>query len=294
MRGTLVLRTGLLAVVLAGTAIFLAPRVCAQAPGRPDTQVGAAILPLAPPGGRIGVSVRNVGAEDVKALKLAAQSGAVIENVEPDSPAGKAGLRVNDVVVEFDGERVRSARQLTRLVLETPPGLHVKVGVMRDGRRTDLEVTPAENRPGPIFRGEDLSRALEGLGELGRNLDLERFRFRLPPGAGMAARPGRLGVNVQELSGDLFSYFSVKNGVLVSSVVNDSPAARAGLKAGDVITAVDSRPVATVGQLVEALGDPGAAREVTLSVVRDRKDLTLKAKLEAAGAPTPAPRRGPA
>ena len=161
---------------------------------------------------------------------------------------------------------------------------------MRDGRRSDLEVTPAEGRPGFEFRNDQFWRAMEGIGQLGRDM---AFNFRLPPGVGMGGRPGRLGANVQELSGDLFAYFGVKNGVLVASVANDSPAAKAGLKAGDVITAVDGRSVATTAELIRALGDSNTAREVALAVVRDKKELTLKAKLEAVKAPAPAPLRAP-
>ena len=246
----------------------------------------APVLPaLAPEGGHIGVSIRNVGPDDVKKLKLAGEAGVIIETVQPDSPASAAGLRAGDLIVEFDGERVRSARQLTRLVLETPPGRHVRIGVMRDGRRSDLEVTPAPAPAGLAFQSDAVRQALEGIGRFGRDLAQE---LGVPPGPGASVRRGRLGVNVQPLEADLSAYFGVKNGVLVSSVVGDSPAAKAGVRAGDVITAVDGRSVTGVNDLVGALGDPGAAREVTLTVVRDKKELTLKAKIE--GVPAPAVR----
>jgi len=189
------------------------------------------------------------------------------------------------------GERVRSARQLSRLVLETPPGRHVKVGVMRDGRRSDLEVTPAQAPPGVAFQNDDLQRALEGIGRWGRDL-VQGFGFQPGPGMGMGMRRARLGVVMQPLGPDLASYFGVKNGVLVSSVANDSPAAKAGLKAGDVITAVDGRSVANAAELTGAMGDPNTSREVTLTVVRDKKPLTLKAQLDGSSAPQRVPGRG--
>jgi serine protease Do len=286
MQGSRLLKTCLLAVALAAATV-VASSVRAQGAGAaPGGR--APVLPapaLAPDGGHIGVSIRNVGPDDVKKLKLAGEAGVMIEAVQPDSPASAAGLRAGDLIVEFDGERVRSARQLTRLVLETPPGRHVRVGVMRDGRRSDLEVTPAPAPPGLALQSDAVRQALEGIGRFGRDLAQE---LGMPPGPGASLRRGRLGVSVQPLEADLAAYFGVKAGVLVSSVVVDSPASKAGVRAGDVITAVDGRSVTGVNDLVGALGDSGAAREITLTVVRDRKELTLKAKIE--GVPAPAVR----
>jgi S1-C subfamily serine protease len=89
-----------------------------------------------------------------------------------------------------------------------------------------------------------------------------------------------LGVTVQEVSGDLAAYFGVKAGVLVAGVMPDSPAAKAGLKAGDVITGVNGKPVASPRELVMALPTDDAAHEVTLTVVREKKETTFKATLQ--------------
>ena len=87
-------------------------------------------------GSRIGLSIDDVGDSD------GADEGAVVRDVAQDSSAASAGFADGDVIVEFDGERVRSASQLTRLVRETPAGRMVGATVMRDGRRVELEVTP--------------------------------------------------------------------------------------------------------------------------------------------------------
>src|SRR5262245_49080071 len=71
-------------------------------------------------GRQIGLSVLDIDAEEAKRLKLPNAGGVFIEDVQEDSPAAKAGIKDGDVVVEFDGERVRSTRQFTRLVQETP------------------------------------------------------------------------------------------------------------------------------------------------------------------------------
>ena len=242
--------------------------------------------------GMIGLRLSEVTAEHVKTLKLTKQEGAVVESVRPNSAAATAGFHENDVVLQFDGERVRSAAHLTRLVAETPPGREVMVGVVREGRRIDLRVKP---EPGnwfePRFGGmidldsedwkEQMERAGRAAREMGRNLPEV-----LAPGQ------GRLGVTVQELSGELAEYFGVKSGVLVASVTADSPAAKAGVKAGDVITAVNGKTVTTPGEIVSSLPSPdGAAHEVTLTIVREKREMPMRVTL-AAPASTGKPARG--
>jgi len=234
----------------------------------------------------IGVRLSDVTAENVKTLKLSKAEGAVVESVNPNTPAATAGLREKDVIVQFDGERVRSASHLSRLVAETPAGREVMFSVMRDGRRTDLRVTPAESDRGwfdPRFGGmidtDEIREQVENAGRaVGRSLPevMDGVREGM-----MVPNRARLGVNVQPVSGDLAGYFGVKAGVLVASVTPDSPAAKAGLKAGDVITAVSGKAVATPRELVAALPAGDGPHDVTLTIVREKKETTVKATLVA-------------
>ncbi|HET9705620.1 MAG TPA: PDZ domain-containing protein [Vicinamibacterales bacterium] len=240
-------------------------------------------------GAQLGVMVSDVA--DAKT------SGVRIDEVNPDSPAEKAGLREGDIVVEFDGERVRSARQFTRLVQETPDGRAVKIAVMRNGQKQVLDATPEAGRMTWNF-GIDSDRLKEeierGLREYPRAFPVEppqfdfryddrgprRFEYRLPEMVMpyMSGR-ARLGVSVQSLTPELEEYFGAKNGgVLVSSVAPDSAAAKAGVKAGDVITTINSRRVNDTGDLVQELRE--LSGEVTIGVVRDRKAMELKATLD--------------
>jgi serine protease Do len=260
-------------------------------------------------GSQLGVMVSDV---DVKA----ATGGVKIDEVNPDSPAEKAGIKAGDVIVEFDGEKVRSARQFTRLVQETPEGRSVSIGLMRDGKKQTVNATPENGRMTWNSRdfGPDVERAMR---EAERGF--REFRFDLPdmrgfnrnspeprdPGAPREPRyfeyrtPGdmlpfmtrprpMLGVQVQSLSRDLEEYFGVKNGgALVSSVTPDSAASKAGIKAGDVITSVNGRSVSDADDLINKIED--ITGEATIVVVRDKKELTLKANIER---PRPAPRAG--
>jgi S1-C subfamily serine protease len=91
--------------------------------------------------GWLGVSITEVGDEDLDRLKLREPRGVLIRSVMPGEPAEKGGVRVNDVIVDVDGTRLEGPRDLQRVVSATPVGKTVRVKVMRDGRETDLEVT---------------------------------------------------------------------------------------------------------------------------------------------------------
>jgi serine protease Do len=204
----------------------------------------------------IGVQVRDV----------ASGTGAEVRDVVADSPASRAGFREGDVIVEFDGERVRSASQLARLVRETAPGRQVNAVVTRGGARQTLQVTTEQRRAGfdlPEFQLRDDLRAFEGD---------QLFEMPLP----RLRRGNRIGTTLMPLNDQLAAYFGVKEGVLVSSVAPDSAAARAGLKAGDVIVAVNDQIVRDPGEVRDAMRERSGAGELTLRIVREKMDQTIR------------------
>ena len=214
-------------------------------------------------------------------------TGVRVDTVEEHSAAAKGGVKAGDVVVEFDGERVRSARQLTRLVQETPAGRAVKMTVRRGSDRQTLDVAPEaresfawNGRLGPELERE-IERGMErGLRDLPDRIE-PFFNFRFDGGMPVPGARGRLGVQVEGLSDQLATYFGVKEGgVLVAGVTAESPAAKAGVKAGDVITKVNGSAVKDPGDLVQALGDVKDDGVVSLDLVRDRKATSLTATIE--------------
>jgi serine protease Do len=261
------------AVVLAGLvvlALVWARPAYSQAAPRADREWYL----LQGPGSQIGVTARDLEPDEADRLKLA--GGVFIETVRPDSPAAKAGLQASDVVIEFDGERVRSLRQFTRLVAETPPDRAVRTTVVRDGRQSELSVTPVAGGFDITFDGRRLREGIEGL-----TARIPDFNFDLDfdSGPGAASR-ARLGVTVQELTPDLAAYFGAADGLLVAAVVENSPAFRAGLKAGDVIASVNGRSVGSTNDLVRELRGVTGTGEVTLGIVRDKKESSLKATID--------------
>lgn len=227
-------------------------------------------------GGQIGVTVREADEEDVKGKQGISVGSVLVEDVRDDGPAAEAGIKEGDVMVELDGERVRSARQFRRLVEETAQGRSTPIVVSRDGRRLDLTVTPSAREFGmfsddwrapeaPIIPALPRMREWENVAP-----DLEIF----------AGRPGRLGVQVEELTDQLGEYFGVKQGVLITSVEKDSAASHAGMKAGDVIISVDGSAIEDAGDLRRRLRRIEDDREFTVEVSRDKKPVSLKVRME--------------
>ena len=180
-------------------------------------------------------------------------------------------MRVGDVVLSFDGEKVRSARHLARLIEETPDGRDVAVEIRRDGATQTLKVRP---RAVQSIIGNSLDR----LYQFEFPESFERFRDR--DGllfSQQVLRRGRLGVDVQELTDQLGEYFGATTGVLVTRVHDGSAAKTAGLKAGDVITEINGQAVRTTADIQRRLLNADGKASVT--IIRDRKPMTIDVPL---------------
>jgi serine protease Do len=280
--------------------------------GRGGNSSGARVFAFGG-GNHLGVSVESVTRENMNSFNLRGEArGVGVRDVLADSPAAKAGLQKNDVILRFDGEQVSSAQKLQRLINESAPGHTARLSISRAGAEQELSVTLGRREglaPGAFgnfrlregqafdFNPDELKRRAE---ELTRNSDewkkrakewemnaeemrrngLEKFRaegfgdnFRLVHGAGGR----RIGITTQTLTDQLANYFGVsgRDGLLVTSVAENSPAARGGLRAGDVVTEVDGTRLKNASELARALNrrDEG---DVSLTVVRDRKTRTVK------------------
>lgn len=222
----------------------------------------------------LGVELADVTSAKAKELKLPGEYGAIVTRVMENSPAAKAGLKVNDVIVSFAGMRVWSVAQLRQVVRETPPGREAALQIIRDGHRLDLKATLARwdaRAFFPHFNPPEIHFP-------------KSFNFHFD------FAPARLGIRGEDLTPQLASYFGVKQGkgVLVAEVDSGSPAAKAGLKAGDCITKAGSSEIASVSDLRRTLDTASSGQQpVTLEVVRDRHEETLTVKLEPLPKPAP-------
>jgi serine protease Do len=270
------------AASVAGALIFISSAVPTVAAGQDGRALVRALSVADAQGGRIGVSVRDLNDDDKS------KAGVVVDEVTPGDPADKAGIKAGDTITDFDGERVRSSRQFSRLVLETPPGRSVQAVLSRSGQHVTVNVTPESSSWGDNF----------GM----RLLDAPRVRVAPtpptpprpatpppPPSAFrwddgpfnlLVARGSYLGVTMENLSGQLADYFGVKDGVLITSVQEDSAASKAGIKAGDIITRFNDSRVYEMSDVTHAMSRMDSGADFTIEVMRDRKTQTLKGKLD--------------
>jgi serine protease Do len=239
-------------------------------------------------GSWLGVETQEVTSDKAKDLKLSVERGVLLGRVVPDSPAAKAGLKENDVVTEINGQRVEGATQFRRMIHEIPAGRSVQLTVWRDGRAQTLNVTlgKAEDHhnawmkaaPGTFaFRVPEIPDTIEI-----PNIPQMDWGGMLFPGM----RP-RLGIDAEDLNGQLGAFFGAPDGegVLVREVNPGSPAEKAGLKAGDVITKINDERIRSIGDLHEKLAAKHADKTVKLGILRNRSEMNLTVEL-----PAPAPK----
>ncbi len=233
-------------------------------------------------GAWLGVTIADVDTEKVRELKLPGEYGALVKLVTEDSPAAKAGLEESDVILEFAGEKVRSAAHLRRLVSETPPGRSVPLVISRAGQTRTVTVELEKG-------GRHLFHGLAPVPI--PKIEIPDFDVtNVTPDLFTPRRGARLGISGDELTPQLAEYFGVKEGkgILVREVVVGSAAEKAGLKAGDVIVRVDDKQVDTVSELRRALaGKPDEKQTVKLAIVRDRQEKTVTVELEPLRSPAP-------
>jgi len=206
--------------------------------------------------GYLGVSVQGLG--DAEQEKLGVKNGVEVVAVEKESAAAKAGIKEDDIIQLVNGEKIRDSQDLVDVISELAPGATVKIGLWRDGKA--LEVTAA-------------------LGKRERSKNLVWKSKKLPR---LFRASGYLGIVLQELNAELAPYFNVKpgEGVLIIRVEKDTPAEKAGLKAGDVIVQMGEKAVKDAAAVHEILADLKKGDTVAITVVRHGKKETLKTEPE--------------
>jgi predicted metalloprotease with PDZ domain len=305
MKRTVAVALGVFAAGLSALALGPAVRAAQDAEDGPKVEKRV-IVRHAGGSGFLGIGLEDVAGE---------ARGAKVRSVESGSAAEKAGIKQDDVIVRFDGESVRSATQLSRLVGETPAGRAVPLEVSRGGATQKLTATLGERRM-RVFEGEDFPGMRQFQFELPEPPEAPeapepphagrvphaapapsaphapgapppphawRFgegdmMFRVLPGMG---GPRKLGLEYIEMGEQLAAAYklSAKGGVLVTSVDPDGPAAKAGVKAGDAIVKFDGKAVADAGDLRDAVAAAEGGKDVALTVQRDGRPLDLKATL---------------
>jgi len=229
-------------------------------------------------GGWLGVEIAEVTAEKAKDLKLSSVRGVIVDGVEPDSPAAKAGIKEKDVITQYDAQPVEGAVQFRRLIRETPPGRSVTLEISRAGSLQNISVELGDRTDVYVRKMKGKMRDFGGA-----------YSFSMPnveelpdmPEV-MDSRTPVLGINAEDLTSQLGSYFGAPNnaGVLVREVRPGTPADKAGLKAGDVITKVEGKEVRTLGDLRAQLREKCNQASVNMSVLRKGSEVAVTVPIE--------------
>jgi S1-C subfamily serine protease len=254
------------------------------------SRMGPFLLSHAPQG-YLGVDYRDISGSRVAALKLKDTHGVEIVTVDHDAPAGKAGLRAHDVILQMNGQALEGEAQLRRMMHDLPPGRTISFLISRDGQQQTVSVELGDRakieasawpQPFPDSGQEEDSadagpEAGNGSGPAsGSNSGHSWF----PSGKGFLGAlhldPLYVGVQLDAVGTQLAEYFGVHDGIglLVHRVEENSPGSAAGLKAGDVITKVNGRLVATTSQWMKLLHE-NRGKPVQLTVVRNRQEQTV-------------------
>ena len=204
---------------------------------------------------KLGVAVQQITADLASSLGLSDVRGALVNQVEPGSPAERAGLRQGDVITEVQGRRVTDGNELRNAISNTAPGTSVALKVVRDGRTSDISAKLEE-----LKASNDES---EGRDE-----------------HGSSTSPGRYGMQVSPLTPELAREYelprSVK-GVVVTDVDPDGVAAESGVQPNDVIEKVNGHTTTTVAELKTAIEQTGG-KPVLVLLHREGHSLFLTLK----------------
>jgi serine protease Do len=202
--------------------------------------------------GMIGVSVGLVPEEAVDELGLKDRKGALVATVSPGGPAAKAGLEPGDVIVGYGGKPVASRDELVQMVVNTKPGTSVPVRIIRNKQERTLNVTVEE-----------------------LNLDEEGRQQARGGGRDDDAASTGFGMSLSNITPDLARRLRLDEsveGVVIVSVEPQSPAQRAGLRSGDVITRVNRQPVGSAADASRLLNEVPAGGTAFLIVLRDGQE----------------------
>ncbi len=181
--------------------------------------------------GRIAVTVQQVPRDTLADFGLKERKGALVTSVTANGPAAKAGIQPGDVIVEFNGKTVPDRNGLVKIVMNTAPGTTARVKILRDKQEQALTVTveeldlEAEAGGGGSNQTEDVSTGGFGITLAPLGADMAR-RLQVPQG---------------------------QRGVLITDVEPDGPAARSGIRPGDVIVSINRQAVTTVAEASRAL-----------------------------------------
>jgi len=234
-----------------------------------------AMLNQQPSQGYLGIGMRDVDTDRAPQLKLKTVTGVEVTTVDHDAPACKAGIRVHDVILSMNGQAIVGEAQLQRMLHDTPAGRTVSLLISRDGQQQTFSVQLVDRA---TLEAESWSQHIpvtdpdtDGTQPAGTGNSFGNGVF-----SSLTSNPFYTGLDLDMLGPQLANYFGVHDGqgLLIRRVDDNSPAAAAGLRAGDVITRVNGESIATMNQWVHTL-HANRGKQVQLTVIRDKHEGTV-------------------
>jgi S1-C subfamily serine protease len=222
--------------------------------------------------GWLGVFIQNIDRDLADEEKLPSTDGVYVSGVVEDSPAEEAGLKKGDVILKFNGQEARSVRRLTSLIEETKPGSKIDIEVWRDGapRVLACEIGREDDSNAWTFDGDWQFDAPDVV--VPRTPDIPRAPRAFAFSLGQLST-SYIGVGLYDMSDDLAAALGASDGgVLVNEVEKGSPAAEAGLKAGDIIVEVDHRKVYDTDDVRKAIQRKEDGDKVAVRFLRGGKE----------------------
>ena len=239
-------------------------------------------------GSYLGVQTQEVTRENFARFGLREVRGVAVEKIVENSPAAQAGLQPNDVIIRFNGEEVTGTRKLTRLISEVAPDHQAKLTILRGGSEREITVTVGKREMPKPQNAKGALLDLYGYPGIPEFPDFQKIP--LPQTPENLLKPGepnvfifpghagrQIGIGVSPLTKQLGEYFGVAEGkgLLINSVRENSPAAKAGLKAGDIIVEVDGKDVKGNLDLNRTLNEKKEG-DVNLTVIRERNRINVR------------------
>ena len=205
----------------------------------------------------IGVTGRDVEQNDLPSFKLKELAGVIITEIKDKSPASKVDLRKDDVILDYDHQKIMSMKALRRMVDETPIGRQIVLLVSRQG----------------------------GVREIKMNVEKRSWEFEVPPFKKIMRdwnnneQPNcpRLGVEIQGLTPELRRFFGVSEeaGVLIARVEKDSSAEKNGLQVGDVIVKINQNAIREPDEVREQVCNTKSFDDLSITILRNKKEMVI-------------------
>jgi len=228
----------------------------------------------------LGVYTEEVDRDIAKSFKLSSNQGAIVNEVIDDSPADEAGITEDDVIIAVGDTKVTDDDNLEDIILDHRPGDKVTVTLIRDGKEQKVDVTLGRRTASSSSSWSWLGNLRERSKNSQARKHYSSQKNKFFNSYSWADERPYIGVVMYELNEQLAEFFAAKHGgVLITEIVEDSPAEEAGLKAGDVIVGINGEQIEYTEDVSDVVHDMNEGDVAKIDILRDRKPMQIDVTL---------------